>query len=97
MNPSQKPNLQNLSLPDRLLILLYIERLHLRARLRRLRPVHLLIPAALLQMAWFAVVMLHSAPPALHNLVIGNLLIVAAAILPSALPRSIAIQKAKGE
>jgi hypothetical protein len=97
MKPNQKLNLQNLSLPDRLLILLYVERLHLRARLRRLRPVHLLIPTALAQMILFAWVLLHPVEPILSNLAIGNLLIIALAILPSALPRSIAIQKAKGE
>jgi hypothetical protein len=42
-------------------------------------------------------VLLHPVEPILSNLAIGNLLIIALAILPSALPRSIAIQKAKGE
>jgi hypothetical protein len=71
---------------------LMLDRLHgprrfrIKARLTYLRPSHLLIPAALLQMLWFAIVMLRS--PALPNLVIGNLVIIAIALLPSFTKRS---------
>jgi hypothetical protein len=83
MKPSPKLNLQNLSLLDRYLILFYVLRLHLRTRLHSLRPGHLLIPAAVSQMVLFAWVILHPVEPVLYNLAIGNLLIIAVAILPS--------------
>lgn len=66
-----------------------IQRLHgpRRLRFRDLRPGQMLLPAALAQMLLFAWVMLTSPTP-LPNLLIGNVIIVGAAILPSAiLPR----------
>lgn len=58
-----------------------------RLHFRDLRPGQMLLPAALAQMLLFAWVMLASPTP-LPNLLIGNVIIVGAAILPSAvLPR----------
>jgi len=64
-----------------------------RLRIRDLRPSHLLLPAALVQMALFAAVMLTSHTP-LPNLLIGNIVIVGVAIFPSAINRSFSKQKA---
>lgn len=55
-----------------------------RLRLRNLRPIHMLFPSVLAQVAWFVNIMLRPAENFFGLYITGNLVIAALSILPSA-------------
>lgn len=66
------------------MICLMLRRIHLphRMRLRNLRPINLLLPAVLAQIAFFTIVMLKPAENFFSVLALGNLVITSLVILP---------------
>lgn len=81
-------NLQSLSKTDLYIILWYVRIRWLRHKASLLRPVQLLIPATLLQISAFILAAYH--PKNFISIAaLGNLIVVALALLPMTFPRPI--------
>jgi len=79
--------LQQLNSFDLLLVLAYVTARWLRHKLSQLHPANLVLPIATIQILFF-VVAVGTATNVIQTLAVGNLLIVAFALLPITVPHS---------